>query len=134
MCYFRKDFRTDFRSLGSLRAVLPHASMLLLTATASMDLLGRMREVFFMPDARVLSRSPNRPTIYLQKSMRLAHIAGDESYRRILLPMARELNSLRQRYPLTIVYVMLECMKMVFRLSSLIVEDRPSDSGLRFEV
>ena len=128
--YFRENFRTDFNQLGSMRTILPKAKMLVLTATASPPVIQKMKEVLLLNDDYVLvSVSPNRANIYLEKIERLANGTGKKAHKAILVPLAEELNLLREKFPLTVIYMKLECMIIAVRVFSDIVGNVISESG-----
>ena len=128
--YFRENFRTDFNQLGSMRTILPKAKMLVLTATASPPVIKKMKEVLLLNDDYVLvSVSPNRANIYLEKIERLANGTGKKAHKAILVPLAEELNLLREKFPLTVIYMKLECMIIAVRVFSDIVGNVISESG-----
>ena len=95
-------------NLGCLRALLPDASMLVLTATIPFVSLHQLKEVLMLKSAKIVMVSPDRPNIYLRKSTRLLTKDQHASNMEILDPIAKQLNELRHEYPVTLVYMKLK--------------------------
>ena len=118
--------------LGCLRALLPDASMLILTATMPFTTLQQLKGVLLLEDAKMVLVSPNRPNIYLEKCTRLASKDQRRSYMNILGPIARRLNVLRDQYPLTIIYMKLKYCGIAFRIFTQYVDESYSEeAGIR---
>ena len=128
--YCRENFRTDYQDLGALRAIIHDAKVLVLTATAATATIKKVRDVLLIPDCEVVSLCPNRHNIYLGKIFRLAdNVPNQKSKRDILEPLAKELNTLRDKFPLTIVYAKLACISDAYRWFSSLVKNSLSPSG-----
>ena len=115
----------------SLRALVPKAQLLALTATASPAALRTMKKELEMPTAVIVKVSPNRRNIFLQRRFR-AKKGNDISFGDILKPIAQELGQLKGDYPLTIVYAKLTCMAIVFKIFSKYVNDMNAHGLRRF--
>ena len=59
-------------------------------------------------DCKIVAQYPNQVNIYLEKKVHLSNHHGNESYDRILEPIANELAIQRENYPLTIIYLKLK--------------------------
>ena len=57
---------------------------------------------------KIVAVSRNRANIYLEKKIRFSNHLGNESYRAILEPIAFELATQREKYPMTIIYLKLK--------------------------
>ena len=110
--------------------MLPEARTLILTATASPTVIKKFKDVLQLDDnCTIVSVSPNRHNIFLEKATRLADCYGDESFKRILVPLAEELNAKRELFPLTIIYMKLKCMITAIRVFTDIVKAPESQNG-----
>ena len=99
-------------------------------ATAATATIKKVRDVLLIPDCEVVSLCPNRHNIYLGKIFRLAdNVPNQKSKRDILEPLAKELNTLRDKFPLTIVYAKLACISDAYRWFSSLVKNSLSPSG-----
>ena len=104
--------------MGLLRASSDNA---VLTARATPPTITKLKQVLRMDGAKLLRVNINRQNIYLQKTRRLP--GAKESYKALLEPMAKELDTLGDDFPLTIVYSNLQCISMVPSIFRLIVKD-----------
>ena len=113
--------------LGGLRALLPDAVLLILTATISSSSLLKLREVLMLNQAKTVRVSPDRPNIYLNKFVRLSSNDQFKSHMKILGPIAKDLNILREDYPVTIIFLKLKYCGLAFRMFKREVEDSYSE-------
>ena len=124
----RKDFRVEFSQLVTIRALLPSASLLALTATASPGVLRKMKRELEIPSAVVLRASPNRSNIYMQRVVRQSD--NELSYGTILKKLSKELSQLGGKFPLTLVYAKMAFISMVYRVFHSAVPE-VNNAGLR---
>ena len=64
-----------------------------------------MKQSLCMPNCEIVKASPNRLNVYLGIKQRLPNNYGIKSYDDILRPIASELITKRDEYPLTIIYM-----------------------------
>ncbi|XP_057292020.1 ATP-dependent DNA helicase RecQ-like [Hydractinia symbiolongicarpus] len=103
------EFREDFGKLCTLKALFPSTPMIALTATAPPSKIKNLKEkLCFSPYCKVVVANPNRKNIFLKKLPRRGNNFGLRSYDDILVPIAKELNKLRDDYPMTIIYMKLK--------------------------
>ncbi|XP_068712781.1 putative ATP-dependent DNA helicase Q1 [Montipora foliosa] len=62
----------------------------------------------FSTTCKIVAVNPNRANTYLDKKIRLSNHLGNESYRAILEPIAFELATQRETYPMTIISLKLK--------------------------
>ena len=74
------------------------ASVLVLTATIPFTSSEQIKEVLMLGSAKMVKVSPDRPNIFLAKSMRLATKDQYASHMKILGPIAKQLNVLAHEY------------------------------------
>ncbi|CAG2234391.1 recQ [Mytilus edulis] len=102
------DFRPDFRNISKLRAILPQAKILALTATATPKMRKEIQQQLCMKDVFSLSGPVDRPNIKLIVQKRLPLTGGkttaEGSYQDVLNPYIEELCSQIWNVPKTIVY------------------------------
>ncbi|XP_057296143.1 uncharacterized protein LOC130625081 [Hydractinia symbiolongicarpus] len=114
--FWGEEFRKDFKELSTVRTYFPKASMLALTATASPHHITSLVKSLNMSTAKVIRVNPNRKNILLDKKIRKSNVSGFESYDNILLPIANSLNSVREQFPMTIIYMKLKYCGLAFNL------------------
>lgn len=102
--------------LSAVRSFFPDIPLLALTATAPPQTVSLLKEILVMPSPKVVTVYPNRKNIFLNKGYRLDSCYGFESYERILKPIALELQSKRENYPMTIIYMKLKYCGYAYRL------------------
>lgn len=96
-----------------------------LTATAPPHLLGDLKQSLQLKnDCKIVARNPNRVNIYLDKKLRLSNHHGNESYDKILVPIANELAIQRENYPMTIIYLKLKYCGYAYGLFERILKDK----------
>ncbi|XP_057299493.1 uncharacterized protein LOC130630113 [Hydractinia symbiolongicarpus] len=114
--FWGEEFRKDVKELSTVRTYFPKASMLALTATASPHHITSLVKSLNMSTAKVIRVNPNRKNIFLDKKIRKSNASGFESYENILLPIANSLNSVREQFPMTIIYMKLKYCGLAFNL------------------
>ncbi|XP_057308214.1 uncharacterized protein LOC130646094 [Hydractinia symbiolongicarpus] len=114
--FWGEEFRKDFKELSTVRTYFLKASMLALTATASPHHITSLVKSLNMSTAKVIRVNPNRKNIFLDKKIRKSNASGFESYENILLPIANSLNSVREQFPMTIIYMKLKYCGLAFNL------------------
>ena len=75
-------------------------------------------------ECKIVARNPNRVNIYLDKKVHLSNYHGNESYDRILEPIANELVIQRENYPMTIIYLKLKHCGYAYGLFERILKDK----------
>ena len=68
--------------------------------------------------------SPNRKNIFLSVEKRLPDIYGMKTYEKILRPIAEELSTTKEKYPMTVIYLGLKYCGYAFRLFDLMIKDQ----------
>ncbi|XP_057316793.1 ATP-dependent DNA helicase Q1-like [Hydractinia symbiolongicarpus] len=114
--FWGEEFRKDFKELSTVRTYFPKASMLALTATASPHHITSLVKSLNMSTAKVIRVNPNRKNIFLDKKIRKSNASGFESYENIFLPIANSLNSVREQFPMKIIYMKLKYCGLAFNL------------------
>lgn len=100
-----------------LKAFFPNVPTMALKATAPPHLLRDLKQSLRLKNnCKIVARNPNRVNIYLDKKVRLSNHHGNESYDRILEPIANELAIQRENYPMTIIYLKLKCCGYAYGL------------------
>ena len=108
-----------------LKAFFPNVPTMALTATAPPHLLRDLKQSLRLKnDCKIVTRNPNRVNIYLDKKVRLSNHHGNESYDRILEPIANELAIQRENYPMTIIYLKLKYCGYAYSLFERILKDK----------
>ena len=110
------DFRPDFRKLSQLGSIFPSAPFLVLTATAPKHVTDSLTSSLLLDKPLVVIGNLDRPNIYFEKEKRKPSSKGEESYKAILLPIAKELKKSLTAYPLTLVYLPLRWCGYAFKL------------------
>ena len=128
MCflYSRKDFRVDFKQLVAMRSLIPNALVLALTATAPPAVIRELSSEMEMSLYKTVKASPNRPNIFLQKDTRNPNPGNHDN---LLRPIAQDLRRLQEAYPMTIVYVKMNCLVKVHRMYEELLPEK-NDKGL----
>ena len=108
--------------LATLKALFPESCTLALTATAPPSAIKNLQKILSLNDAQLITTTPNRSNVYIKKVKRLASSQGYKSYDAILKPIAEKLNLLREKYPMTIIYLKLKYCGYAFRLFNTIIE------------
>ncbi|XP_052061720.1 uncharacterized protein LOC127701794 [Mytilus californianus] len=102
------DFRPDFRHISKLRAILPQAKILALTATATPKMKREIQQQLCMKDVFTLSGPVDRPNIKIIVKKRLPLTGGkttaEGSFQDVLNPYIEELCSEIGNVPKTIIY------------------------------
>ena len=102
--------------LCAVRSFFPNIPVLTLTATAPPQTVALLKETLSMECPKVVKAYPNRKNIFLNKGYRLDSCHGFKSYERILKPIAFDLLSEKENYPMTIVYMKLKYCGQAYRL------------------
>ena len=123
--FFRgEEFRKDFKDLSVLKAFFPNVPTMALTATAPPQLLRDLKQSLRLKtDCKIVARNPNRVNIYLDKKVCLSSHHGNDSYDRILKPIANELAIQRENFPMTIIYLKLKYCGYAYGLFERILRD-----------
>lgn len=96
-----------------------------LTATAPPHLLNELKNVLHLKnDCKIVAVNPNRDNIYLDKKVRSSDHKVLESYNEILEPIANELLTQRENYPMTIIYMKLKYCAHAYRLFERLLQDK----------
>ena len=83
-----------------------HSVMLALTATAPAKIIANLKtNLCLSSSCKIIKALPNRRNVFLDVSRRLSNNVGYKSHEYILLPIAKNLNKLRECYPMTIIYM-----------------------------
>lgn len=108
-----------------LKAFFPSVPTMALTATAPPHLLRDIKQSLRLKnDCKIVARNPNRVNIYLDKKLRLSNHHGNESYDKILVPIANELAIQREKYPMTIIYLKLKYCGYAYGLFERVLKDK----------
>ena len=110
------EFRKDFSKLSQLASLFPESPFLVLTATAPMHLQEALAKSLLLDNPRVIVANLDRPNIFIHKEKRLPSSSGEESFRSILLPIAKGLKNELRQYPLTLIYLPLKWCGYAFKL------------------
>ena len=110
------DFRPDFGNLSQLGSIFPSAPFLVLTATAPKHVRESLTSSLLLDKPLVVVGNLDRPNIHFQKEKRKPSSTGEESYKAILLPIAKELKKSLTAYPLTLIYLPLRWCGYAFKL------------------
>jgi len=98
-------FVFEFQRLGKLTCLHPDIAYVALTATAKPDSISALAETLLYKNYAVVAVNPDRPNIYIEVRTRPPNIRKMEKYNAFIEPLAEELNSEIDRFPLTIAYV-----------------------------
>ena len=103
--YRGTGFRPCFKRLGELTAIFSDVPHLALTATATEESLSTIIEELQFQQPRKIIINPDRPNIFYEKKDRLPNVHKFEKFDELIHPLATELYSKRDMFPVTIVYV-----------------------------
>ena len=81
-----------------------------------MHLQEALAKSLLLDNPRVIVANLDRPNIFIHKEKRLASSSGEESFRSILLPIAKGLKNGLRQYPLTLIYLPLKWCGYAFNL------------------
>lgn len=118
-----EDFRKSFGDLATLKALFPTAVTLALTATAPLAMVEKITDSLSISSCKIVRSSPNRPNIKLTVRKRMPNNYSKASYDEILLPMTKGLNRLREKFPMTIIYMKLKYCGYAFKLFNSKIKD-----------
>jgi len=99
------DFRPKFQRLGELTCLHPDIAHVALTATAKPESIAALAETLMFKNYAVVAVNPDRPNIFIDVRTRPPNIRKMEKYNSFIEPLAEELNSEMDKFPLTIAYV-----------------------------
>ena len=102
----RKCFRPAYTKVSILSSHFPHALIIALTATATLDMQKEIIESLGMSQPAVITVNPDRPNIYFASFSRPSR--GSHKLLEILEPLTKELQTKRDNFPLTLIYGNLE--------------------------
>lgn len=91
-----------------MRPILPHAKMLALSATLTVNGQGDVAKHLLMKCFRVISSAPmkeNISLVVLQRPPLSSKVSSKETYNFVLQPVLQSLKSKGQHFPLTIIYL-----------------------------
>ncbi|XP_071109919.1 ATP-dependent DNA helicase Q1-like [Haliotis cracherodii] len=99
-----ESFRTDYRQLDMLRAILPQAKVVALTATATKTTKKHIaKHLRFCANYSLVSASCDRPNLFYSVNSRPSHNSvnktPEEAYEEVLKPILMELKV--KKYPTT---------------------------------
>ena len=103
---YRKWFRSAYTKVSILLSYFPHASIVALTATATLNTQKEIMECLGMSQPAIIRVNPDRPNIYFASFSRPSR--GDDKLLEILQPLALEFQTRRHNFPLTLIYGNLE--------------------------
>jgi ATP-dependent DNA helicase RecQ len=111
--------------LGAVRSFFPDVPVLAVTATAPPKTISLLKEILVMECPKIVKVHPNRKNIFLNKGYRQDTCYGFESYEKILKPIAFGLQSQRENYQMTVIYMKLKYCGFAYRLfEEIIGEDQ----------
>ena len=110
------DFRPDFGKLLQLGSIFPSTPFLVVTATAPKHVRELLTTSVLLSKPIVVVGNLDRPNIFFEKDKRKPSSTGEESYKAILLPIAKELKISLTAYPLTLIYLPLRWCGYAFKL------------------
>ncbi len=106
------DFRPMYREINQLRAVFPEASMVALTATATLRMRREIIRILGMLEPLIISGSTDRPNIKYTVLRRPTQTGREnqteQSYTAVFAPLVNQLKSEGLSFPKTVVYTMLK--------------------------
>lgn len=99
-----------FCNIKDMRPILPHAKMLALSATLTVNGQGDVAKHLLMKCFRVISSAPTKENISLVVLQRppltcSSKVSSKETYNFVLQPVLQSLKSKGQNFPLTIIYL-----------------------------
>lgn len=103
-----EEYRPSFRNIKDMRPILPHAKMLALSATLTVNGQGDVAKHLLMKCFRVISSAPTKENIslvVLQRPPLSSKVSSKETYNFVLQPVLQSLKSKGQHFPLTIIYL-----------------------------
>ena len=102
------DFRMDFSKLAVLRSLIPNIRFVAVTATCTKINIKKIVMALVMKKFEIIHCNPNRPNIFLSVKRRNPTIQGFRGTLEILEPIARNLRYLREKHPVTVIYMKLD--------------------------
>ncbi len=103
------DFRPAYRELDTLRAVFTEASVIALTATATLKMRSEIQRLLKMDHTQIIATNTDRHNIRYAVSKRSPNIHGtEESYHELIAPFLRQLKEERDTFPKTVVFTKLK--------------------------
>ncbi|CAC5399354.1 unnamed protein product [Mytilus coruscus] len=103
--FWGEDFRPKFKQIGELTALFPNAAHLAVTATATTSSIQILSKTLQYINPTIIQVNPDRPNFFLEIKTRLSKCEKFNKYDDIVVPLAQELKTKRDKFPLTIVYV-----------------------------
>ena len=107
-----QDFRPKYRDIDHLRAIFPGASVLAVTATATVAMQREIIRLLNMKRLNTVIGQLNRDNIKYMVKRRPSHAGKghtvEDSYTSVFAPLMEELKVQRQNFPKTVVYSMLK--------------------------
>ncbi|XP_071122553.1 ATP-dependent DNA helicase Q1-like [Mytilus edulis] len=100
-----EDFRPKFKQIGELTALFPNAAHLAVTATATPSCIQSLSKILQYINPTIIKVNPGRPNLFLEIKTRLSNLQKFSKYDDIVVPLAQELKTKQDKFPLTIVYV-----------------------------
>ena len=97
------EFRTDYGKLGVVCASFPDIPVLAMTATASVSDIGKIKESIGLKKCKLVASNPDRSNIFYRKVFRSGK--DIDAVQSILKPIANQLLTSKQNFPLTVVYL-----------------------------
>lgn len=92
-----EEYRPSFRNIKDMRPILPHAKMLALSATLTVNGQGDVAKHLLMKCFRVISSAPTKENIslvVLQRPPLSSKVSSKETYNFVLQPVLQSLKSL----------------------------------------
>ena len=102
--HFRgSEFRTDYGKLGVVCASFPDIPVLAMTATASVSDIGKIKQSVGLKRCKLVTSNPDRLNIFYRKVFRSGK--DIDAVQSILKPIADQLLTSKQNFPLTVIYL-----------------------------
>ena len=109
---WHEDFRPKFRDIQQLRSIFPCATMVALTATATIKMQQEICQLLTMTNPEVISAHINRPNIKYSVRKRPPNSGvgntAEKSYTAIVAPLLNELREKKMGFPKTVMYTSLK--------------------------
>ena len=113
--HFRgSEFRTDYGKLGVVCASFPDIPVLAMTATASVSDIGKIKQSVGLKRCKLVTSNPDRSNIFYRKVFRSGK--DIDAVQSILKPIADQLFTSKQNFPLTVIYLPLRWCGFAYRL------------------
>ena len=95
----------DYMELNALKTFFPQCDVGPNCYSTSKNYSKFKENLCLSSSCKIIKASPNRRNVFLDVSRRLSNNVGYKSHEDILLPIVKNLNKLRECYPMTIIYM-----------------------------